>query len=86
MTIFEMKEKIAEEELCQSRLTIHDSRIIPWIDETRPPYSITLNIIAGDCFAVYCYDECGYKNICRTNLTENDACELVLDLLRNRGY
>ena len=77
MTLQDLKQ-ILQEEKIDNYLLIHDSRLFRLINETRPPYSIILNIVSHDNFEIYRHDERGYICFEKRNLHEKDACEYAL--------
>lgn len=56
-------------------LSIHDSRYLTLIKETRPPYSVILNIVGDGSFEIYCHDERGYCVSVQRYFSEEEACE-----------
>jgi len=44
------------------------------IRETKPPYSVILNIVSDGTFEVYCHDERGYCVSEQLYFSEEEAC------------
>ena len=59
-----------------------DSRKRKLIEETRPPYSITINIVDDNNYQLLLYDERGYKVLHKKDLSEIEVCEAALIALR----
>lgn len=81
MTLQDLKQMLHTEKIANYVL-IHDSRLLPLSIETRPPYSITLNIVRYDKFEIYRHDERGYVCFEKKNLSEYEACKYALMFAR----
>lgn len=82
MNVDELNRLIDTENLDGHYLMINDSRKSKLLEETRPPFSITMNIVDDDNYQVFFYDDRGYKIVSQKDLSENVACETVLFALR----
>lgn len=82
MNLDELNRIINEEQLDGHYLFVNDSRKSKLIEETRPPFSITMNIVDDNNYQVFFHDERGYRILSQKDLSESVACETVLYALR----
>lgn len=82
MNLMSLEDIINKEGLSSKLLLINDSRKRKLIEETRPPYSITINIVDDNNYQLLLYDERGYKVLHKKDLSEIEVCEAALIALR----
>ena len=82
MNLMSLEDIINKEGLSSKLLLINDSRKRKLIEETRPPYSITINIVDDNNYQLLLYDERGYKVLHKKDLSEIEVCDAALIYLR----
>lgn len=82
MNLTELKLKIVDENLNSNLLLVNDSRVCELYNQLSIPHGITLNRTLNNDFQVFVHDERGYRIEIHENLTEEQACNLVLSALR----